>query len=194
MDIGLSWISDLVAWLVQWVPRWALCRRNHRGVKFRGSFLRRKRGRPGCEVIPIEPGLFWWWPATTEVVLVPAKNVPHDVATQSLCTSDGKSVAVSTSLVIDVVNQRKAIGNCYDLDVTIAEIGASAAVTPIVRRTWKQLRDDFLSGEVEQELFDAASEALAEYGVEVKKAVFTDLTLHTAYRNLGTGDVLPEEP
>lgn len=190
MDVGLAWIGELVAWFAQWVPRWALCPPTHRGVKFVGSFFKRSQ----MTVQRIEPGLYWWWPAATEVYTIPVVRQSVDLPTQSLDTKNGHALMVSTVLVVEITDIVKALTKNYDIDDTIKEVGAAAAVDCVATRELGTFRRDFAKGTIEQELLEQAQKLLRRYGVKVIDARFTDCCVHKPIRVEGGGaTVVPTE-
>lgn len=187
MDLGLSWINDLVLWLARWVPRWAVCEMTHRGVKFRGGFFWSMLGKSRMDIIEIEPGVFWYWPVSTRVVKYPVVRQAVDCSAQSMSTRDGESIMVSTVLVVRIRDVVKALTENYEVDDTIREVGAAAAVASVAGRTWTELREAFANGDVDKELKDNARGILDKYGVSVMEARFTDCCKHTALRTEGGG-------
>lgn len=186
MSFGLEWLNDLVLWLARLIPRWDVCEPTHRVVKLTGSILASLIGQQRMRVRTIEPGLYWYWPVRSRVIKYPVVRQSVDLTSQSLTTSDCKSVLVSTVLVIEISDVEKAVTQNYDVDDTIREVGASAAVSCVVGKTWKKLRDAFGDREINAELKSNASKILRKYGVRVIDARFTDCVLHTAIRCEGS--------
>ena len=54
---AFAWLNNLMEWFARWVPRLALVRATHVGVLF---------GRGG-RVTELPPGLWWYWPITSEL-------------------------------------------------------------------------------------------------------------------------------
>lgn len=189
MDLGLAWINDVAAWFAQWMPRWDLCEPTHAGVKFRGRLTR----RGVIDVIKIEPGVYWWWPATTRCCTIPVVRQSVDLPTQSLDTKDGHPIMASAVLVVEISDVVKALTANYDVDDTIAEIGAAAAVDCVVRRTRDALLESFAEGAIDEELQREATRILRKYGVRVIEAHFTDCCRHTPLRCEGGVPAIPTE-
>lgn len=179
----MTWIYELVHWVVNFLPKLRVCRATHGGVKF----------RRGWKVVEIKPGMFWYWPVTTEYATMPVVEHSVDLPSQSLTTKDGYSIGVSVTLVIEISNVVKALGETWDVDDIVMEIGGASAVDAVVMRTWSELRKDLADGTIESELKSAATKLLKKYGVRVKKARFTDCADHTVIRTLGEngGGIIP---
>ena len=177
MDTALGWLGDLARWLAAWIPRLEICRATHGGVKFvRGKNVREVR-----------PGLYVYWPAVTEVVLLPTVCHPVNLPPQSLTTRDGKTVLVSVTLVVEVADVVKALAKTWDVDQMIADVAGAATMEVVSERTWKELRQD----DAVEDLVRAARRLLRPYGVRVVKGRFTDCARHTVIRTIGRETVVP---
>lgn len=181
MNSALAWVGDLVAWFGALIPRWDICRATHGGVKF----VR------GGRVKAIHPGIFWYWPAVTECVIVPTARQSFNIQPQSLTTKDGKTVLVSVVLVAKITDVVKALGRSWDVDDTVTEVGGAAAVGIVGERTWKQLKEDLASGDVNDDIEKRARRLLHPYGVKVLKGRFTDCARHVVIRTVGSDVVVP---
>lgn len=195
MSFGLDWLNDLVLWLARLVPRWDICEPTHRAVKLTGSIFASLIGRQRMKVRTIEPGLYWYWPVRSRIIKYPVVRQSVDLSSQSLTTADGKPIMVSTVLVIEISDIEKAVTQNYDVDDTIREVGAAAAVSCVAPRRWVELRKAFARKEINAELKTSASKILRKYGVRVIEARFTDCVIHTALRCEGSGaGVIPYSP
>lgn len=182
MTLGLDWINDLIRWLASWLPHWDVCEPTHAGVKYRARIFRK-----GVVTRQIEPGMYWWWPVTTRCYVLPVVRQSVDLPSQSLDTRDGVSILVSCALVYVITDVIKAMTKNHDVNDTIREIGAAAAVHTVVGRTSQQLRKAVSDGAIEAELKEAARRLLRPYGVRITDARFTDCVKHTAIRTEGSG-------
>jgi regulator of protease activity HflC (stomatin/prohibitin superfamily) len=181
VEAAFAWIGDLVAWFAALIPRWDICRATHGGVKFvRGGKVR-----------PIAPGIFWYWPAVTECVIVPAARQSFNIPPQSLTTKDGKTVLVSVVLVARIVDVVKALGQSWDVDDTVTEVGGAAAVGIVATRRWAELKSDLADGSINSEIEKRARRLLRPYGVQVIKGRFTDCAIHTVIRTIGSEAAVP---
>jgi regulator of protease activity HflC (stomatin/prohibitin superfamily) len=176
MDAAFGWIGELLAWIVHFFPHLGICRATHGGVKF-------VRGK---KVKPIRPGLYWYWPAVTEVVLEPVCRRPVDIPAQSLTTNDDITTLVSVTLVVEISDPVKAFGKTWDIDELIMDVGAAAATEIVPEQSWANLRGKLRNG-ITEKLLKSARNLLRPYGVRVLKARFTDFAEHTVIRHEGSG-------
>jgi regulator of protease activity HflC (stomatin/prohibitin superfamily) len=165
MDAALGWIGQIVSWIGQFIPRWLIVRTTHGAVKWVA----------GKRVVPLGPGLHFWWPVVTEVMLYPVARQSTNLRGQALVTKDDKTILVSGLVVYEVRDIEKLIAQTFDPDDTIEEISLSVINNVLCRKTWRQLRDDHESGKLDKELLHRARLALAPYGVHVLKTTLTDL-------------------
>lgn len=181
MEAAFSWIGDIIQWFGALIPRWDICRATHGGVKF----VR------GGKIKAIEPGIFWYWPAVTECIIIPTARQSFNIPPQSLTTKDGKTVLVSVVLVARISDVVKALGMSWDVDDTVTEVGGAAAVGVVATRTWRELASDLASGDINEEIERRARKILSPYGVKVLKGRFTDCAQHTVIRTVGSEAVIP---
>jgi regulator of protease activity HflC (stomatin/prohibitin superfamily) len=182
--MNLSWINDFIYWIVNWFPRIDICRATHRGVKF----VRGKR------VKEVRPGLFMYWPAITEVEVIPVVRQSIDLPSQVLTTKDAKSVMVSAVFVIEIVDIVKALGESWDIVDIIMETGGAAVVESVSKRTKNEMMK-CLCGELRQELTRKARKLLRPYGVRVIEGRLTDYSECLVVRNVSdmgnSGPIIP---
>lgn len=174
MEAAFGWIGDVLRWMVCFLPHLGLCRATHGGVKF----VR------GWKVKKISPGLFWYWPAVTEVELIPVCRHPVDLPAQTFTTSDGHTVLISVTLVIEISDTIRALGKTWDIDDMIMDVGAAAATECIPSMRWDAVRKGFKNGLFDK-LAKAARNLLRPYGVRVIKARITDCSEATVIRHEG---------
>ncbi len=72
MTSTFQWLNELMRWFGRWVPRLVLIRATHRGVLF----------GPGGSVRELAPGLWWYWPITSELEQVCITERSSQIATQ----------------------------------------------------------------------------------------------------------------
>lgn len=173
-----DWIGELVEWMVQIVPRLLVVRTTHRAVKFsRGKNLKL-----------VEPGLNWWWPLVTEVVLVPVARQTINLPTQRLVTKCGKRVVASAVVVYTISDAIQAVGKSWDYDETIRDISMANIAAIITGHDYKDLVEGLGSG-MRAELTRACRGGLSKYGVRVQRCLLTDFCPATviALSNSGNG-------
>lgn len=81
---NLAWLNELMLWLGKWVPRLMLIQAGNIGVWF---------GRNG-RVRELAPGLYCYWPITTNVTVVSTRVRTTEIAAQLLGT---EAIAVVTA-------------------------------------------------------------------------------------------------
>jgi regulator of protease activity HflC (stomatin/prohibitin superfamily) len=92
MEGALAWIGQLAEWIGRFFPRWQIVTSTHGGVKF----VR------GARVVPLAPGMHWFWPLTTELLLYPTARQAVDLRSQTFVTADNKTIAVGGLIVYEV--------------------------------------------------------------------------------------------
>lgn len=173
---ALSWIGDLVGWFANWIPRMEICRATHRGVKF-------VRGK---HVKEINPGLYMYWPMTTECVTIPVVRQSVNLSPQTLTTKDGHSVMVSPVLIYEIDDIRKALADSYDVDDTITEIGGLAIVDAVTSRTFEEIRED-ITTDVKRDITEKSRRLLTQFGVKVRVGLLSDFAKCRVIRIAGDG-------
>lgn len=183
---GVTWIGALARVIGAAFPRWDVCEPTCEGVKFRGSFFRR-----GVRVVKIKPGIYWYWPPTSRVQVIPVVKQTLNLPVQSLETLDGKPLAVSVTIVYEISDVEKALTKIHDHDQTVRDVGQASAVDRVVTRRWTEFRSDFADGKIESELLEHSKSLLRKYGVRVLEAYLTDSTKHTPVRVFGQAELIP---
>ena len=176
MGATFSWIGELVQWFARWIPRLGICRATHGGVKF----------RRGCHVRPIRPGMYVYWPVTTEIEVIPTARQSVDISPQTLMTKDKATVLVSVVLVYEINDIVKALGKSWNVDDTIREVGGTAVVREVVTRTFADLAKHLVD-EIRNELTKKCRTLLRPFGVRVLDARFSDFAECQVIRNVGDG-------
>lgn len=173
---AFSWIGDLIGWIVDWIPRVEICRATHRGVKF-------VRGK---HVKEINPGLYVYWPMTTECSITPVVRQSVNLPPQTLTTKDGHSVLVSPVLIYEINDVRKALAESYDHDDTVVEVGGLAVVEAVASRTFEEIREN-LTTDVKKDITEMSRRLLAPFGVKVKVGLLSDFSKCRVIRIAGDG-------
>ena len=177
MSLGLDWINDLALWVGRLFPRWDLLQVNEGGVKY----------LPGGKVEILEPGIYWWWPATTNIDTIDIRRQAINVS-QRLTTKDEESALVNTVIVYEISDVKKALVETTDFEDTIEEVAQKLVIKPIMSREFEQTcRDMSESNEMRNEVTRLARSLLSQYGVNVLDAYVSDFTETTVFSHDGDG-------
>jgi regulator of protease activity HflC (stomatin/prohibitin superfamily) len=165
MEAAFSWIGQLIDWLGQFFPRWKIILTTHGGVKFiRGS-----------RTVPLGPGWHIYWPLTTELQVHPTARQAVDLRTQTLMTTDGKTIVVGGLIVYEIINIEAILAHTFDPDQTIKDIAMSAIHDVLVKLSWIDIRTAQELGTLNLKLRSRVRKELKQYGVKVLKTTITDL-------------------
>lgn len=164
MNEALGWIGQIVEWFGQFIPRWTIIKTTHAGVKF----------ARGWKVSALAPGIHWYWPATTEMVIYPVARQANDLRSQTLETSEGTTVVASAVIVYEVNDVEALIAHTYDADNTIAEIALSTVQDVLTQLTWDQA-SSMKRRVLNTMLKNSSQKVLKPYGVTVLNMNLTDL-------------------
>lgn len=179
MDAAFAWIGHLVDWFGQFFPRWTIIRTTHGGVKFiRGS-----------RTVPLGPGWHIFWPLTTELLTYPTARQACDLRTQTLMTTDGKTIVVGGLVVYEIANIEAILAHTYDPDQTIKDIAMSAIHDVLVKMSWVDVRTAQEFGTLNLKLRSRVRKELKQYGVKVLKTTITDLAQTRVLKLLQTTSV-----
>lgn len=164
---------------VAWLPRLDLVRKTHAAVKFsRGGATR---------LVP--PGLYWYWPLTTEVEQIVTAERAWNLETQTIAPTTGQPIGVSAVLTCTVTDPLKALTRAYDLDEIIPNVGLAAVLESIVGASTKALRERLISGALTNDLSRVARKRLKPYGVQVTRLALTDFAPVRTLMHMGSTPV-----
>jgi len=175
MDSALQWINDLARWFARLIPHWRVVTEAQGGVAF-------VRGKAQL----IEPGIFWWWPAWTEVHIQEVVRQTLNLPAQSLMSRDGKQIAVSGIVVYEITDPLTAFVKVHDLDDAIRDISLASIKSVFWGWTLDQMYTK--AGELDEVLCGQCRENLSGWGVKIHKVFLSDLSDAFVVRHLGGGD------
>lgn len=166
---AFAWLNQLIEFLGSLIPRLLVIRATEGGVKWvRGS-----------NVVPIGPGMHWYWPVCTEIETLVTARQTVNLQPQTLTTADRRKVVVGAVVVYRVRDVERAIGRInWDVEDTVGDI-AQAAVVDVVRSS---TLEELMEGDVEEWLTKECRQQLSRYGVFVSRAAFTDLAEARVFR------------
>lgn len=165
MGDAFAWIGYLVEWFGKFIPRWRILDTTEGAVKF----VR------GYKVKVLGPGIHWWWPATTYINVYPTARQADRLATQTMCTSDGKTIVVGSMIIYTVVDLGALLTTTHSASGAIKELAASAVHDICCGFSWPELHSEQSRGTLDTKLKNAAQKQLTEYGVKVIKLMLLDL-------------------
>jgi regulator of protease activity HflC (stomatin/prohibitin superfamily) len=168
MESALAWIGQIAEWIGRFIPRLVIMPSNMGGVKYIGRF-----GSMRVEAMP--PGLHVYWPLVTEVETYPTARQTDNLPTQTISTSDGKTVAIAGLATYEVADILMLLPTTFQPDKAISEITLTAIHDVASRMTWEELQSEQRRGTLETKLRNAARKQLEEYGVRVIRVQLTDL-------------------
>lgn len=165
LDTALGWVGQIAEWVGKFIPRWEIVNPVYGAIKFvRGS-----------RVVPLGPGIHWYWPVTTEFHTHPIARQAVDLRAQTLVTTDDRSIVVGGLIVYKIEDIAKIVACTYDEDQTIRDIALSAIHDVCSQFSWADLKAEYRKGTLDTKLRREAQKGLDDYGVRVLKTTLTDL-------------------
>ena len=172
MESAFQWLNDLARWFARLVPRWRVVTEAQGGVAF-------VRGRARL----IEPGIFWWWPAWTEIHVQEVVRQTLNLPPQSIMSRDGKGVAVSGIVVYEIVDPLTAFVKVHDLDDAIKDIALASIKSVFWGWTLTEMFQK--AAELDEVLCADCREKLSGWGVKIHNIFLSDLSDAMIVRHLG---------
>lgn len=170
----MGWLGELINTFGSLIPRMIHIKRTHGAVKF----TRAKAKEVG-------PGVYFYWPLITEVVVLATARQTLNLNTQSLTTKDGQSISVSGVVVYSIRSVYDAIVKNFDHDDTLGDVAQLAIAEVVFNSTYDDLLEAQRGGRLERELTKKARRRLKQFGFAVDRCALTDLTPSFALRMLG---------
>ncbi len=175
MENAFAWLSDLILWIGNLLPHWRIVRITHAGVKF----------RHGKKAIEIKPGICWFWPAVTEVDIIPVARQTHNLPTQALMTRDGKKVVVSGVVVYRIKDIVKTMARNWDVADTLNDITMIAITHVITKHDFAYIMEH-ICDDIQDKLTKETRIKLRQYGVQVFRTALTDFCTALVIKNIGS--------
>lgn len=165
MESALAWIGQIAAWVGMWIPRWVVINTTMAAVKFvRGS-----------QVVACGPGIHWYWPVTTEMLMHPIARQSNNLKSQTITTKDGRTVVIGGLIVFEIADIEKVLAHTFEPDNTINDITLGSIHDVCCQLTWQELQDGQRDGSLDTLLKKEARRDLDRYGVKVIRMTLTDL-------------------
>jgi len=162
MDAAFAWLSELVNWFGKFFPRLKIVRKTHEGIAFVHGYRTKH----------LLPGLVWWWPLVTEIVVIPVVRQLSHLAPQTLCTKDGRTVVCGGIIIYLVTDIEQYLVNNEDAAEAIAEISLAVVRSVVVTHTFSEIQEKRV--DIDAILTMEASRALKDFGVTVVNMRLSD--------------------
>lgn len=172
MESALAWVGQIAAWIGQWIPRWVILDPTMGAVKY-------VRGQ---RVIPLSAGIHFYWPVTTTMETYPVARQADDLRSQTIVTTDDKTVVVGGMIVYRVPEPVKLLPTTFRPQQAIKDIALTCIHDVCCRMSWADLKKGQQKGTLDTKLRNEARYQLEEYGVEVIKVQLTDLAPARVYK------------
>jgi regulator of protease activity HflC (stomatin/prohibitin superfamily) len=178
----LDQLSQFLQTFISFIPHLDLLKSTHGGVKF----------KRGGKTVQIKPGLYWWWPATTEIAEIPIVKQAINLTDQVIPTNNGKPLSVSGVIVYTIFDALAALSKNHDVDETIAEVARAAIMEVMAGQKVTELKNALSDGTLSKELTSMCKRRLREFGVAVQRCNLTDFTTCVAIKMIGqSGQIIP---
>lgn len=160
METAFGWLGRIMEFIGAFFPRLVIVKSTHGGV----AFVRGRNPRL------IRPGLIFYWPLWTEVILYPIVRQSLNLPSQTVTTKDGKTITISTVIVYEVADILKALTVQWDLNETLRDISMAAVREYAQGASFAELR-----GKETLALRDTIKKRVTPYGIRTLNAWVTDL-------------------
>lgn len=177
MDSALGWIGAIAEWCGRFFPRWQVLAPTDAAVKVVGLSLRKKhRAEEHPRIVTQRKGIVVWWPAVTDLNVVPVARQANNLQSQAIVTIDGKVFVVAGMIVYEISDVQTLVCGVYDPDDTVRDIALAAIHDACVKYSGDELLEADRSGRLNTSMKKEAVKQLADYGVRVLKMQLTDLS------------------
>lgn len=172
MESALAWIGQIASWIGQWIPRWVILDPTIGAVKY----------VHGSRPVVLLAGIHFWWPATTTVQTYPVARQADDLRSQTIVTTDDKTVVIGGMVVYRVIDLSKLLPTTYRPEQAIKDIVLTVIHEVCGRMSWLELKTESRKGTLDTKLRNGARKQLEDYGVDVIKVQLTDLAPARVYK------------
>jgi len=181
---SLDWIYDFILWVASFRPRLDLCHATQRGLKF----------LPGGRTKVIKPGLYWWWPLTTDVKVIEVNYSSPEIEGQSLMTRDGRTVFVRPVVIFKVVDVEKALTSTSGYTEMLSDATMKALTGYVRQHTFSVLVANSADLEMDTILKKWVTEDAEKHGLEVLEVFVADIAVHAVFRHVGGAGAVVAPP
>jgi regulator of protease activity HflC (stomatin/prohibitin superfamily) len=165
MESLFSWVANLINFFGQFIPRLRICRKNFKGIKY-------VRGK---NLIIIKPGLFMYWPLTTEYELVPTATQILNLSVQTLLTADNKSIVCDGCICFKVVDVTKFLVDNFDSVECLNQLSLAAIRNVMISHTFEELK--YVRQSIDDDLTEEAKNLIEDqFGVDIQYVKLVSLS------------------
>lgn len=175
MEAAFGWLGEIFAWFGNLIPRWVIVTKTHEGV----AFVR------GKHVEAVRPGMFFYWPFWTEVMLYPTVRQSVNLPSQTLTTKDECAITVGAVIIYKVSDIEIALAEQWDLSETITDLSMAAVRNVICSSTFDELQENW--SDVDENLKKELHNTLKDYGIGILDARLTDFAKTKVVTLIGGG-------
>jgi regulator of protease activity HflC (stomatin/prohibitin superfamily) len=165
MNGALEWIGQLIEWVGKFIPRWVIMDTTEGGVKF----------VCGKNAKGIGPGIHWYWPLVTTIVMYPTARQADNLRSQTMVTQDDRVIVVEGMIVYSVTDVLTLLSTSHSAATTIKDIALTAVHDVCCNMSLTELMSENRRGTLDTKLKNAAQKVLASYGVKVEKMMLIEL-------------------
>lgn len=171
MESALAWIGQIAEWFGRFIPRLVVLPTTMGGVKYRGHLW----GKERMTVVACGPGPHTYLPLLTEWETYPTARQTDDLRSQTITTSDDKTITVGGMVTYEVSDILLLLPCTHDPSKAVKDITLTAIHEVCAKMDWATLKSEQRRGTLETKLKNEAKRALADYGVTIIKVQLTDL-------------------
>ncbi len=165
MNGALEWIGQIADWIGKFFPRWMILDTTEGGVKF----------VCGKKAVELKPGIEWYWPVTTTVVMYPTARQADDLRSQTMMTLDDRVIVVGGMIVYEVTDVLTLLSTSHSAATTIKDLALTAVHDVCCNLSLSDLMSENRKGTLDTKLKNTAQRVLTPYGVRVQKLMLIEL-------------------
>lgn len=157
MESALAWIGQIATWIGQWIPRWTILDTTEGAIKYVG----------GNRVVVCGPGIHFYWPARTSLVMYPIARQTDRLESQTMESRDGKTFLVTGTMTYRVEDLALLLPYTHSPTTTTIDIAMTSIHDVCCTFDWADLQEEQRRGTLKTKLRLAAQRDLSELGIKV---------------------------
>lgn len=162
METAFGWVGAIIDFFGSFIPRLVIVKATHGGVAF----------DCGHKIRKLPPGLHFYIPLISEVIVWPTKRQTTNLSVQTLVTSDNRVIAAGGIIVYEIPDVVSFLTTTYDGEDTIKDYALSAIKRVICSTSFDDLRAET---SVDNKLTRVLRRDLNRFGVKVIKVTLSDM-------------------